>query len=763
MARLAIWLLLPLTLAGGSPANPGGAATGTLRGRVVLAQSGEALPGATVHLEELDRTTQTDLQGEYRFENVPPGSYHLRVHVSSTLEEAVRTVQVREGETAVCDFSLRLAVVRQEVTVTASGRPQSAFDAFQAVETRNSFELAEEIAPSIGETLANSPGNGVAKRSFGPGSERPIIRGFDGDRVLMMQDGIRTGTLSSQSGDHGELIDVGNLDEVEIVKGPATLLYGGSAVGGVVNMISRHHAVHEHPHQGLRGHIGGSAGSANGFASGSAAVEYGQGKWMMWAGGGGQDSGEYSTPLGKVPDSDTRLRSGYAGFGRYGAKIFFSAGVNYSTGLYGVPFAAQLHGHDDAEHGDGPAEHHHGDLERVQLEADRQAYQFNWGVKNVGKSLESFTLRLNYTRWRHDEVEILEGGLHRPGTSFDNKQFIYRGVFEQRRRRRLSGRFGFWGMARDYNATGEEALSPPVDQRAVAGFALEELDLERFKLQFGVRVEHNDYEPGPGEGAQIPEIEPLKRSFTGVSAAAGAHVGLWSGGAFVANYSRSYRPPALEELYNHGPHVGNLAWEVGNPRLGAETGNGVDLSLRHRQERLRAEFNFFSYSFGNFIFPYASGEIRDGLQVIAFTHADSRFWGAEANAAVGLRRDLWLHLGTDYVDAEETATHTPLPRIPPWRGRAAVEFSRGGLRVRPEIVLAYRQGRTYTGETPTAGYAVLNLRASYTIARGRLVHQFAVNTFNLTDRLYRNHSSFIKHLAPEIGRGVRFTYRLRFF
>ncbi|HFB97604.1 MAG TPA: TonB-dependent receptor, partial [Bryobacterales bacterium] len=286
MARLAIWLLLPLTLAGGSPANPGGAATGTLRGRVVLAQSGEALPGATVHLEELDRTTQTDLQGEYRFENVPPGSYHLRVHVSSTLEEAVRPVQVREGETAVCDFSLRLAVVRQEVTVTASGRPQSAFDAFQAVETRNSFELAEEIAPSIGETLANSPGNGVAKRSFGPGSERPIIRGFDGDRVLMMQDGIRTGTLSSQSGDHGELIDVGNLDEVEIVKGPATLLYGGSAVGGVVNMISRHHAVHEHPHQGLRGHIGGSAGSANGFASGSAAVEYGRGKWMLWAGGG---------------------------------------------------------------------------------------------------------------------------------------------------------------------------------------------------------------------------------------------------------------------------------------------------------------------------------------------------------------------------------------------------------------------------------------------------------------------------------------------
>ncbi len=754
------WLLL-VALPFRPTTGFGAVATGTLEGKVVLAQSGEALPGATVHLVELDRTTQTDQQGRYRFERVPAGSYHVRAHVSATLEEALREVEVREGRTAVCNFSLGLAVVRQQVTVTASGRPQSAFDAFQSVETKNSFDLAEDIAPSIGETLAASPGNGVAKRSFGPGSERPIIRGFDGDRVLMMQDGIRTGTLSSQSGDHGELVDIGNLDEVEIVKGPATLLYGGSAVGGVVNMISRHHAVHEHPHQGLRGHIGGSAGSANSFASGSAGVEYGQGKWLLWAGGGGQDSGEYSTPVGKVPDSDTRLRSGYGGFGHYGTRMFFSTGVTYGTGVYGVPFAAQLEAGTAGNPGGDVLEKR--DAERVQLEAQRRAYQFNWGVKNPARSFENFVLRLNYTRWRHDEVEVLPGALRRVGTSFDNKQFIYRGVFEQRKWGPLTGRFGFWGLVRDYNVAGEEALSPPVDQQAVAGFALEELDFERYKLQFGVRIEHNGYEPAPATGAQMPEIEPLERSFTGVSAAAGVHVGLWSGGAFVVNYSRSYRPPALEELYNHGPHVGNLAWEVGNPRLNAETGNGIDLSLRHQQARLRGEWNFFYYGFSNFIFPYAAGEIRDGLQVIAYTHADSRYWGSEANLALGLRRDLWVHVGADYVNAEETQTGIPLPRIPPLRGRAGVEFSRGGFRIRPELVLADRQDRTFTGETPTAGYAVLDIKASYTISRGRLVHQFAVNSFNLTDQLYRNHSSFIKHLAPEIGRGVRFTYRLRFF
>jgi len=755
-------IVILLLLVPAFAAQPGPAAeTGGIEGKVVLADTGEALPGATVRLMELGLTAQTNAEGRYRFDQVPPGAYRLTAHVSATLRQVTREVTVTAGKTAICNFELGLAVVRQEVTVTASGRPQTAFEAFQSVETRNSFELAEEIAPSIGETLAGKPGNGVAKRSFGPGSDRPIIRGFDGDRVLVMQDGIRTGTLSSQSGDHGELVDIGNLDEVEIVKGPATLLYGGSAVGGVVNMISRHHAVHEHPHQGLRGHIGGSAGSANGFASGSAGFEYGRGKWMLWAGGGGQDSGEYATPQGKIPDSDTRLRSGYGGFGRYGERMFFSAGVTYGTGVYGVPFAAQLEAGTAGNRGGDIFEE--SDAERVQLEAQRRAYQFNWGVKNPACSFENFALRLNYTRWRHDEIEVLPGAPRRAGTSFDNKQFIYRGVFEQRKWGPLTGRFGFWGLLRDYNVAGEEALSPPVDQQAVAGFALEELDFESYKLQLGVRVEHNDYKPAPATGAPIPEIEPLERSFTGVSAAAGVHVGLWNGGAFVVNYSRSYRPPALEELYNQGPHVGNLAWEVGNPRLNAETGNGIDLSLRHQQARLRGEWNFFDYGFSNFIFPYATGEIRDGLQVIAFTHADSRYWGTEASLALGVRRDLWVQVGADYVNAEETQTGIPLPRIPPLRGRLGIEFRHWGLRVEPELILAGRQDRTFPGETPTAGYAVVNLTASYVLARGRLIHQFAVNTFNLTDRLYRNHSSFIKHLAPEIGRGVRFTYRLRFF
>jgi iron complex outermembrane receptor protein len=542
------------------------------------------------------------------------------------------------------------------------------------------------------------------------------------------------------------------LDRLEVVKGPATLLYGGSAMGGVINAITRHHAFHEHPHQGLRGYLSGTGGSANAFANGSAGFEYGFKHWMVWGGGGAQRSGDYRTPIGTIRNSDTRLANSYGGLGWYGARHFLSGSASYDNGTYGVPYSAP-HGADE-EHGhEGNGEEHEEHVERTELEATRQAYQVNWGVKSPARFAENFTLRLNYTRWRHEEIEVIGGGLRQVGTRFANRQFIARGVFEQAARGPLTGRFGFWGMNRSYKATGEEALAPPVDQRAAAVFALEELNFERVKFQFGARLEHNGYDP---DASGVP-----RRSFTGASASAGINLATWRGGAFVANYSRSYRAPALEELYNEGPHVGNLAFEIGNPHLAAETGHGIDLSLRQRHPRAHGELNFFYYDFNNFVFPFATGEIREGFRVIQYTGADTRFTGTELAAGFGLRRYLWLNLGLDYVNAQEKRDRIPLPRIPPLRGRAGLEWNWQGFSIEPELVVADRQDRIFPGETPTAGYALLNLKASYTISRGHFVHQFAVNTFNLGDRLYRNHSSFIKDLAPEIGRGIRFTYRVR--
>ncbi len=220
---------------------------------------------------------------------------------------------------------------------------------------------------------------------------------------------------------------------------------------------------------------------------------------------------------------------------------------------------------------------------------------------------------------------------------------------------------------------------------------------------------------------------------------------------------------SLEELYNHGPHPGNVTFEIGNENLRREAGDGLDLSLRHQTARVRGVVGLYYYRLSDFVFLAPTGEIEDGLPAAEYDQADARYMGAEATLDVALHPNFWLNLATDVVDAQLTSTSTFLPRIPPVRGLVGVEARYKGLSVKPGLTLVNRAHQIFPRETPTAGYATLNLRASYTITRQHLSHTLAVNAFNLNDRLYRNHLSFIKELAPEIGRGVRFTYMLRFF
>ena len=734
---------------------------GQIEGSVFMEEINSPLHGAHVLVIELGRSTLSEADGSYEFNNVPPGRYQVIAHVDSVFTDETQAVDVVAGETTTVNFSLGLSAQRYEITVTGGEKEEIPFESFNSVDSLHAYDLSGSHNVSIGEVLDQKVGTGITKRSFGPGSSRPIVRGFDGDRVLIMEDGIRTGTLSSQSGDHGEVINPAQLERLEIVKGPATLLYSGNAIGGTVNAISRHHELHRHPHEGLRGYISGSAGTTNALAGGSTGFEYGAGSWMIWGSTAGVRTGDYTaSKQGKIFNSKANNFNGGGGFGWFGNKTFFSFDVKVDDGSNGVPFAQELHGHHDEDEEE---------IERVSLNSRRQSYRFNWGLNNLGSAIENFVLKLSYVDWEHDEVEFFEDGEQEIGTAFNNNQFLYRGVFEQARQGPLSGRFGFWGIDREYDATGEEALSPPVDQNGFALFALEELEFERVKFQFGGRVEMQRYNPAFAERGNAGHEEEeevsdaVKRTFTGSSAAAGLHASLWPGGAFVANYTRNHRAPALEELYNFGPHAGNLAFEVGNPNLDAERSTGFDLSLRHNEGPVRGDINLFYYDFSNFIFPFATGEEEGELQVIEFAQREARFTGAEANANFVLHRDLWLNLGIDFVDAQETDTNTPLPRIPPLRGRIGFDYKSAGFQFTPELILASQQHQTFTGEMRTPGYAVVNLKASYTHAQQHLAHQFSVNVFNVGNRLYRNHSSFIKDLAPEIGRGVRFTYMVRFF
>ncbi|HEU4769213.1 MAG TPA: TonB-dependent receptor, partial [Pyrinomonadaceae bacterium] len=689
----------------------------TLRGTVTLGDTGKPVHNVVITILQLKRSVNTDDNGHYEIANLPPGRYDVVAQIDR-VPDIVRTADLTSGEATV-DFQIELSGLREEVTVTATGTEQAVSSSIQSVEVLGSVDLAKKSPVSLGEALDGELG--VAKRSFGPGTARPVLRGFDGDRVLVLQDGGRIGGLGFQSGDHAEPVDVLTIEKVEIVKGPATLLYGSNAIGGVVNTISGH----DSPHKGMNGYVTGVGGTNGGQGGGSAGFEFGTERWLAWGNAGGQRSADYETPIGTIENSFSREASAAAGAGYYFDKGFFSFNYNFNKRRYGIPF--------------NPSE---SEAEIVELNPRRHSVEFRGGFRDTGSFIDAGTFSFQYNNYKHAEIESETGEI---GTQFKNNSYLYQGLFDQRKQGRLSGRFGFWGMHRDFAATGEEALAPPTKQNAFAVFGLETFELEHLSLQFGGRVENNRYRPeATDERGVLPD-----RSFTGFSGAAGIRIPTWNGGALVANYSHSYRAPSLDELYNLGPHPGNLAFEIGNPNLTRELGDGLDFGVRHSSKRTRFEANGFYYHIRDFVFLAPTGDFEDGLTVAEYDQENARFTGVEARFERELHPILWLNLGLDYVNAQLTADNTPLPRIPPLRGRVGLEFRYKGLLLNPEIVMANQQDRVFSTETHTAGYAVANISGSYLIARQHAAHIIAFNFFNIGDTLYRNHLSFIKDFAPE--------------
>ena len=706
--------------------------TATLRGTVTLATTGKPVHNVMITVLQLKRTVTTDDDGHYEFTDLPPGKYDVVAQLDR-VPDVVHTTELAGGASGTLDFQIELSSLKEEVTITATGTEQAVSTSIQSVEVLGSVDLAKKSPVSLGEALDGELG--VAKRSFGPGTARPVLRGQDGDRVMILQDGGRVGGLGFESGDHAEPVDVLTVERVEIVKGPATLLYGSSAIGGVVNVISGH----DSPHKGMTGYLTGVGGTNGGQGGGSGGFELGSEHWLAWANAGGQRSGDYKSALGVVENSFSREASAAAGFGYFPTKGFFSFNYNFNKRRYGIPFDPN-----DPE------------AEIVELNPTRNSIEFRGGFRENPSFVSAGTFSIQYNNYKHSEIDSETGAIN---TEFKNNSFLYQGLFDQRKYGKLTGRFGFWGMHRDFAATGEEALAPPTKHNAFAVFGLETVDFEPISIQFGGRVETNRYRP---EVTDARGVLP-DRTFTGFSGAAGIRVRTWEGGAFVSNYTHSYRAPSLDEMYNLGPHRGNNAFEIGNPNLTREQTDGIDFGVRHSTKRLRFEANGFYYHINDFVFLAPTGAVEEGLIVADYDQATARFAGTEAKFETQLHPAIWLNLGMDYVNAELTSDNTPLPRIPPLRGRAGVEIRYKGLLLNPEIIMTNHQDRLFPNETRTAGYAVANLAGSYLFAHGHTAHILSFNFFNMGDTLYRNHLSFIKEFAPEMGRGLRVTYTFRFF
>lgn len=712
-----------------SPGVATGADTGSIEGTVVFAGSQKRLSGIEITLLEAQKTVISGETGEFRIEGLSAGTYTLTARGTSFQTTSLKVI-VSEGTAALVAVNLPLSPLAESVVVSASPYTQNSFETYQPTTTLDGKQLEQNLSGTLGETLRDQLGVNV--RSFGPATSRPVIRGFDGDRVLVMQDGNRTGDLGSQSGDHGVPIDPASLERVEVVRGPAALLYGSNAIGGVVNSVTTD-VGHNAPFKGTMGHARFEGGTVNSEGAVNGHIDHGTGNWIFHAGGGGRRTSDYRSPIGKIENSDSRTENAKFGFHFVNDRTSVGFNYGYDDLSYGIPFAGAIEGEEDAT---------------IALDATRQSLQFTGHVKHVRGPFQEFRFSAGYTDYQHRELED-----NVVTTVFDNRLLEYRALLDQRRTGRLSGTLGLWGLHRDYATTGAEALAPATIQNSIAVFAYEELSWEPVKFQFGGRIDHTRYRPN----------ERRARNFTGFSGSLGLLVNLRKDTVLATNYALAYRSPALEELYNFGPHIGTVSFEIGNDSLERELGNGIDVALRHRADRVQAEFNFFYTHIRDFIFGSPTGESMDGLPVFEFTQGDSRFLGFETGVDLALREWLWLNLGCDYVSAKLTDSGQHLPRIPPLRGRAGLEFRHGGFSFMPQFIMASDQDRTFGAETRTAGYTVLNIRAAYSWDDGRLRHTLTAGLLNAGDRLYRNHLSYIKELAPEYGRSFKVTYTINFF
>jgi iron complex outermembrane receptor protein len=681
--------------------------------------------------------------GAYVISGVPAGTYHLLVvapgFIPSRADLTVAAIPVA------LDVAVDPELHYTEV-VSVSPDARNRFDSYQPTTVLTGQDLSKQLQGTLGSTLANQPG--VAERSFGPGPSRPIIRGLDGDRVLILEDGQRVGDLSSQSGDHGVTVNPAASSRIEVVRGPATLLYGANAIGGLVNVISE--AIPTRRVNGASGALTLDLGSAATEAGGAADLQWGNNRWAIHASGSGRRSGDVDTPEGEIANTQSRGGFGSVGAAWTGERTYFGGSYGYDDMKYGIPFV---------EEG------------LIQLTPRRHMVGLRGGAEGLQGPFESVRALFGYRQYRHEELEGDE-----VGTRFENDTADLNVQAKHRPWGRLTGTIGGSFLGRDFNASGEEALSPPVDERAVAAFLYEELTWSHATVQFGARVNHASFRPLGG-------LRP--RDFTDASGSIGLLIRPEAANdklTFAVSLAHAARNPALEELYFFGPHPGNFAFEIGNADLGSERALGFDAAVRWRHRRLSGEIAYFRNSIDDYIFrnPISDeefhsrfgdvehgedGEEDDGhgeFPIVEFVAADSLLQGIEAHADVEIGGGFIAELGFDLVRGELRATNQPLPRIPPTRVRAGLRYQRGALQAGGEMIATAKQDRVFGEETPTDGYALLKLFAAYSFGTDSISNTVTARLDNATDELYRNHLSLIKDFVPEMGRNFKIVYAISF-
>lgn len=618
-------------------------------------------------------------------------------------------------------------------------------------------ELDRIKAPTIGETLAFEPG--VTQSFYGPHANRPIVRGLDGQRIRILQNGLELFDVSALSVDHAVGVDPLLVERVEILRGSSALLYGANAIGGVVNTLDQ--TIPTMPIEGqVEGEIRTSYTSVNDGWSTGAAVVAGDDRWLVQANGVFRQTNDYDVSTFTLPDgtrTDTVENSDSetwtAGLG--GSYLFDNgyAGVAFSQmdSRYGVP-----------------------NEEAPTLDSERQRFEFRGAWAPVDSDwIEQFEVQMTYGDYRHDEIET-SGEI---AATFEREGFENR-VTLVHAQNNWEGVLGFQGNFEKSSVSGEENFfvgasgrNPVItgdDSQRYAFFAKESYQhSETLSMNGGVRLEYWERQlSGAGD-----------RDDFSISASGGVVWKLNEGWLLSGNVNYTERQPETSELFSDGPHLATEAFEVGDPSLDEESAVGVEVILRRNEGPVTGQFTGFYTTFDNFIFLDDTGNVLNpegmvpgpGDEALAeriHRGVSAEFYGFEGEVNWEIvQSNQWLVNFRGFGDvlwSENTTDGTNLPRTSPWRLGAGFDIGFQDLFFSLDLTHTGRQDDTAPGESETGSYTLLDLYASYTLERGRVESEFYIKGSNITDDVAFIHTSFIRDTAPlpgasvEVGMNVKF-------
>ena len=713
-------------------------------GNVRDADTGEPLAGAHVSVVGRETRAVTRGDGSFHLTGLAAGAYILRAdrlgYRGATAVVTVGSARARRAVAESAEVVIELEpspIALEDLVVTATISERAAAEALRPVSVMTGDVLQRQMTATVAGTLASMPG--LAATRMGPSVAQPVIRGLSGDRVLMLEDGTPVGDASNSGADHTTALDPSSARRIEVVRGPGSLLYGGNALGGVINVI-RDEIPSAAPH-----HLTGAATlqteTATGSLAGSATAVFAIAERVpLRVEVAARTAGDLKTPAGTLLNTDGELWSGGAGtayvadWGRLGTSF-----RGYRND-YGIP-GGFVGGHDEG----------------VRIEMERVASKFRTVVEEPVGPFRNLRFDATHTWYTHREIEAVDI----VGTLFE----------QQSASADVLGRHGRWGPfaagAMGGRASWEDfgyggSLYTPDTRRLKAAlYLLEEVDLGAMQIESGLRYDWTLADPREDRVSDIGEIRD--RRFHSLSGSLGVLYKSASGLVFGASVARAFRTPDVTELYSEGPHLAAYVFEVGNPSLEGEVGRGLDVFLRFESDRLRAEVTGFHNDIRNHIYGEDTGRLsRVLLPIYQFRGSDAVFSGFEAGLDVDAGRGLVLQGVASLVRGSLKESGQPLPLVPPLKGHVALKYERPSWYVRAEARMANRQDRVGEFEAPTPGYTVLNAAAGVRLTVGGRLNVLTASLVNAADTEYRNHLSRVKEIMPEAGRGLNVVYRVVF-